>query len=313
MRQLIERGASVKAIYRSTPSTLLTQEENNQIEWLEGDILDVSLLNSALRDVDQVYHAAAIVSFHPARRKELFRINIEGTANVINAAIEQRVKKLVHVSSVSAMGRLRNDFPVNETMYWTEETSNSKYGQSKYLSELEVWRGIAEGLNAVIVNPTVILGPGDWSNGSSKIFKSAYEEFPWYTEGSGGFVDVRDVVNAMILLMESEIHSERFIVSAENRSYKEIFSLIAAKFGKRPPHKKVSSFLTSLVWRAEWMKSLFGNREPLLTRETAATARVKVDFDNTKLKNFLPTFKYITVEQSIADSCNELVKRYKLL
>ncbi|HKP31763.1 MAG TPA: NAD-dependent epimerase/dehydratase family protein, partial [Chitinophagaceae bacterium] len=231
LKELIKGNAHIKALYRKAIPEIFTNEDNEKIEWIKGDVLDVPVLFDSMQGVDQVYHAAAIVTFNPKRKKELFRINIEGTANVVNAAIESGVKKMVHVSSVSAMGRIRKNVEIDETMFWTEETSNSNYGKSKYLSEMEVWRGIAEGLQAVIVNPTVILGAGDWEGGSSKIFKSAYENFPWYTEGAGGFVDVRDVVRSMIMLMESSITAERFVISAENKTYREIFTTIANEFG----------------------------------------------------------------------------------
>ncbi len=309
LKELVKQNKPVKALYRSAPSSLLTPEENKKIEWIKGDILDTVLLSDTMHDVQQVYHAAAIVSFSPSRRNELFKINIEGTANVVNAALEAGVKKLVHVSSVAAMGRIRNNQVINESMYWTPETSNSNYGRSKYLAELEVWRGIAEGLPAVIVNPTIIFGAGDWQQGSSKLFKTVYDEFPWYSKGRSGFVDVRDVVRAMILLMESDVESERFILSAGNHFYRDVFNNIAKEFGKRPPHKKVTPFLASLVWRLEWLKSTLSGQEPMLTRETSKTAQASVQFDNSKLLQHFPDFAYIPIEQSIADTCKEFVKR----
>jgi len=271
--------------------------------------MDTDFLFDAMKGMEQVYHVAALVSFNPYRKKELFKINVEGTANVVNAAIEAGVKKLVHVSSVSAMGRIRKGQAIDESMFWTRETSNSNYGHSKYLAELEVWRGIGEGLQAVIVNPSLILGVSDWDNSSSKLFKSAYDEFPWYTDGGGGFVDVRDVAKAMVAFMDSDISGERFIVSAENRTYRDVFSLMANEFGKRPPHKKVTPFLAALVWRIEWLKSRVSKKEPMLTRETAVTGQALVEFNNNKLKQFLPSFEYITIDQSIKDVCRELLKR----
>jgi dihydroflavonol-4-reductase len=309
LKELVKLNKPVRALYRSAPSAILTAEENKKIEWIKGDILDTILLADAMQNVQQVYHSAAIVSFSPHRRNEMFKINVEGTANVVNAGIEAGVKKLVHVSSVSAMGRIRNNQVINETMYWTPETSNSNYGRSKYLSELEVWRGMAEGLEAVVVNPTIIFGAGDWQQGSSKIFKTAYDEFPWYSQGVGGFVDVRDVVRAMIMLMDSGIKSERFILNAGNHSYREVFNAIAKEFGKKPPHKKVTPFLASLVWRLEWLKSRLARQEPMLTKETSKTAQATVHFDNSKFLQHFPEFTYIPIAQSIADTCREFVKK----
>lgn len=198
---------------------------------------------------------------------------------------------------------------VDETMNWTEETSNSSYGQSKYLAEMQVWRGIGEGLDAVMVNPVIILGPGDWNGGSSQIFKNVYNEFPWYADGITGFVDVRDVVKAMMQLMNSPVTAERFIISAENRSYDDVFNLIAKAFGKKPPHKKVTRGIAKMVWRLEAIKSYFTGKDPLVTRETAATAMAKVYFDNRKLTRFLPGFTYRKIEESIADTCHVLQQK----
>ncbi len=310
LKELVRLGKPVKALYRRKPSSLLSEQEINKIEWVQGDILDVSLLNGVMKEVEQVYHSAAIVSFNPSRRSELFKINVEGTANVVNAALDGSVKKLVHVSSVAAMGRIRNNQVINETMYWTPETSNSHYGRSKYLAELEVWRGIAEGLPAVIVNPTIIFGAGNWLQGSSRIFKTVYDEFPWYTRGMSGFVDVRDVSKAMILLMEGDVVGERFILSAGNHFYRDVFNQIATEFGKRPPHRQVTPFLASLVWRMSWLKATLAKQEPMLTRETARTAQATAQFDNSKFLRFFPDFSYIPVDQSIKDTCIELAKRF---
>jgi nucleoside-diphosphate-sugar epimerase len=309
LKELVKINKPVTALYRSAPSSLLSSEENSKINWVQGDILDVSLLENIMQGMQQVYHSAAVVSFSPSRKPELFKINVEGTANVVNAALNAGVKKLVHVSSVAAMGRLRENQLINETMYWTPETSNSNYGHSKYLAELEVWRGIAEGLPAVMVNPTLILGAGDWNLGSTKLFKSAYDEFPWFTNGQSGFVDVRDVVRAMMMLMESDVQSERFIISAENVLYKDVFGYMAKSFGKRPPHKKVTPFIASLVWRLEWLKSKLAGKEPLLTRETARTGQTVVEIDNRKFLRHFPGFRYIPVAQSIAETCNGFVKK----
>lgn len=306
IRQLLDKGEKVIAIYNNTA---LPDFASANLIQLQCNILDVIGLEEAMKGVEEVYHCAAIVTFNPKRRNEMFKINIEGTANVVNAALDAGVRKMVYVSSVAALGRIREKEPINETMNWSEETSNSRYGQSKFLAEMEVWRGIGEGLNAVIVNPTIIIGPGDWNSGSSAIFKNGYNEFPWYSEGSGGFVDVRDVVKAMIQLMESDITGERFILNAANRSYRDIFNLIAKGFGKKPPHKRVTPFLAKIVWRWEAIKNRLTGNDPLLTKETAATAQARVNFDNSKLKKFLPEFIYHPVEESIAFTCGRLQQK----
>jgi len=228
---------------------------------------------------------------------------------VVNIALDAGVKKLVHVSSVAAMGRLREDKPIDETMNWTEETSNSKYGQSKYLAEMQVWRGISEGLDAVIVNPVIILGAGNWDGGSTQLFKSVYDEFPWYATGTSGFVDVRDVAIIMQQLMKSNITAQRFIISAQNKSYAEVFTLIAKAFGKRPPYKKVTPLIAAIVWRLEAIKSFFTGKLPLVTKETSKTALTNANFDNSKLLRYLPGFTYRSIETCIKDTCFSLQQK----
>jgi dihydroflavonol-4-reductase len=298
--QLLAKGKQVRAIYNKT---MLDEFHSSMVEQLQCNILDVVGLEEAMTGIDEVYHCAAIVTFNPKKKREMFKINVEGTANVVNAALDAGVKKMVYVSSVAALGRIREDEMINETMNWTEETSNSSYGQSKYLAELEVWRGIGEGLNAVMVNPVVILGAGDWNAGSSQIFKNVYKEFPWYSEGTTGFVDVRDVAAAMIQLMEADISAQRFILSAENRSFHDLLHLVANAFGKKPPHKKVTPLIAKVVWRLEALKSKFTGEDPLVTKETAKTALAKVNFDNGKIKKFLPQFNYRTIEDTVSDTC----------
>jgi len=300
VRQLLAQGKTVRAIYNRSP---LPGFNSPLVQQVQCDILDVEGLAIAMEGITELYHCAAIVSFAPKRKRDLYKINIEGTANVVNAALDAGIRKMVHVSSVAALGRIREDTPIDETMNWTPETSNSIYGQSKYLGELEVWRGIGEGLDAVIVNPVVILGAGDWSSGSAKLFKNVHDGFPWYSEGTTGFVDVRDVATAMIQLMESDISRQRFILSAETRSYRYLFENIAKAFGKKRPHKKVTPFLASVVWWLEAVKSRFTGSDPLVTRETSITALAKVDFDNSKLKKFLPGFSYRQLQDTIDHTC----------
>ncbi|MDP3666668.1 MAG: NAD-dependent epimerase/dehydratase family protein [Sediminibacterium sp.] len=309
VKQLVSEGNRVRAIYRSA---IPLPEVAGTVEWVKGDILDVVSLEEAMKGIQQVYHCAAIVTFNPKKKALLHQTNVEGTANVVNACLNEGISKLLFVSSVAALGRIREDIPIDEKMNWSEETSNSEYGKSKYFAEMEVWRGIGEGLNAVIVNPVIILGAGDWTKGSSEIFKSAYDEFPWYTEGISGFVDVIDVVRAMILLMGSNCTAERYILSAEDLPFREVFTRIAINFGKKPPNRKVTPLIAALVWRIEAVKARFTGKDPLLTRETARTAAAKVHFDNNKFKLFFVNFNYTPVTVSLKRICQELKNRYGL-
>mgnify|MGYP001040057353 CR=1 FL=1 len=301
LRELVARGQKVSALYRKE---VPQASYSNQVQWIQGDIHDIVLLEEIMRQVKQVYHCAATVSFNPKKKYELLKVNAEGTANIVNAALKADIQKMVHVSSVSVMGRKRDGMQVTEETKWEEESNNSNYGRSKYFAELEVWRGISEGLNAVIVNPTFILGAGNWETGSSGIFKKAWKQFPWYTEGISGFVDAADVAKAMIMLMESDITNERFIVSAENWPFKKVFTEMAIAFGKNPPHKKAAPYIAGLLWRIEKIRSLFTGSEPLLTKAAADTARRKVYFDSSKLLGALPHFTYKPLQQTIEEYCN---------
>ena len=311
IRDLLKKQVQIVALYRKEKCNLLTDEEVGKVEWVQGDILDVDVLLQAMDGCSQVFHCAGLVSFNPSRAKDLMKVNVEGTSNIVNAALELGIEKFLHVSSVAAIGRKRNNQTVHEALKWDEEANPSVYGKSKYLGEMEVWRGVGEGLHAVIVNPVIILGKGDWNDGSCATFKNAYNEFPWYTEGVSGFVDAADVSSAMIGLMESEIGGERFIISGENLTYREVFNMMADGFGKKQPRLKVSPLLAELVWRLVKIKSSITGEEPLLTKETAETAQQKVYFDHSKLLNALPGFQFTPLRQTIQDACYYYIEKLK--
>lgn len=313
IKTLLDAGTPVRALCRHPyEGFLLSEEDRRRVEWLPGDILDPQSLEEGMQGVHRVYHCAAMVSFNPRHAETLFKVNIEGTANVVNAALLTGVEKLAHVSSVAALGRSPAGGLTNESMKWDEETNKSLYGKSKFGAEMEVWRGMAEGLETVIVNPSTILGAGDWETGSARIFKSVYEGFPWYTEGINGFVDVRDVAEALVRLMDSPIHSRQFILSAGNWSYHRLFDEIAAGFGKRSPYKKVTPFLAEVVWRAEKLKGLISGKDPLLTKETARTAQAVSRFDNGKILEALPGFGFTPLEEAVRYHCALLKADYSL-
>ena len=293
INQLLPSGEKIRALVNKTSLNVAG------VESFPANILDVVALEEALAGITKVYHCAGLVSFDPSDRKQLYKINHEGTANIVQAALDAGVQKFVHVSSVAALGRLRVHAEVDETMVWEEHTSNSIYGHSKFMGEMEVWRAMAEGLNAAIINPSLILGPGDWNESSIKLFKTAYEEFPYYTNGVTGIVDVRDVAKAMILLMESGVTDEKFIISGHNVSYKDLLSTIAKAFGKKPPSKEVSKTLAALVWRFEKLKGMISGNKPLLTKETAATSFAKVFYNNNKFLKAFPAFAYTPFNETV--------------
>ncbi|MEI6184368.1 MAG: NAD-dependent epimerase/dehydratase family protein [Bacteroidota bacterium] len=308
IKQLSAQNKKVKALYRSTSPTYT----HPSVQWVEGDILDTVFLEEIMEEIDTVYHCAAVVSFSPKDVAILYKINVEGTANVVNACLNFGIKKLVHVSSVASLGRMPNSAVIDENTVWNSGDKNSEYAKSKHNGEMEVWRGIAEGLDAVIVNPSIILGGGNWNTGSTKIFKTIYDEFAWYSTGINGFVDVVDVASAMIYLMDSDIKNQRFIVNADNLEYKQIFYTIATTWNKKPPYKKVTPLIASIVWRLEKLKSMFGDKAPLITKETVTTAMEQYFYNNEKLLKALPDFKYQSIDNTVGRICNELTIKYNL-
>ncbi|MES2648209.1 MAG: NAD-dependent epimerase/dehydratase family protein [Bacteroidota bacterium] len=301
-------GLPVRAIYRSEIPAVI----KDKAEWIKGDILDVISLETAMEQITEVYHVAGFVSFHKKHLQKLSEINIEGTANVVNACLNASVRKMVHVSSVAAVGRKKNNV-VSEHIPWTAETSNSAYSRSKFLGEMEVWRGIGEGLNAAIVNPTIIFGEhGDWTKGSMNIFRNIYNGFPWYSGGASGFVDADDVAKAMICLMQSDVSGERFLLNGENRSFSDIFFMIADAFGIKRPYKKVSPLIAAIVWRLEKIRSVFSGKDPMITKETAHTSLSVVTIDNQKFLATVPGFNYQPLQKSIERICRNLRTFYRL-
>jgi dihydroflavonol-4-reductase len=291
----LEMPKKVFSLYSDKP-----EEEFSKIEWVEGDILDIFSLEDAMVGVDEVYHCAALVSFLPEDKKKLIRINTEGTANVVNAAIAGKVRKLCHVSSIAALGRPENQSDIiDENLVWKTSRHNSIYAISKYGAEREVWRGTAEGLDAVVVNPSIILGVAGPGMGSSRIFNTMWNGLKVYPPGKNGFVDVRDVVRAMILLMKSEIRNERFILNAENLTYSKLFEIMAKAMGKPAPKIKVSPVMSGIAWRLEKMRSMITGVKPLITQETAHTATQHYEYSSDKIRNQLG-FRFLPMEETIA-------------
>jgi len=310
IKELVEKNYSVRAIRRSTSKLpfYIPKEIFDKVEWVEGDVLDIISIEKAMQGVNTVIHSAATISFLKKEKKWMNHVNVEGTANVVNMALEKNISRLVHISSVAALGRSGSGDRIDEERKWVESKLNSQYGISKHKAEMEVWRAIGEGLNAVIVNPGTVLGFGDWNTSSCRLFKNIYEEFPWYTEGINGFVDIEDVARATVLLMESNINEERFILTGDNWSFRKLFDTIADEFSKRHPHRKATPFLSGLAWRMEKIKSLFRGIDPLLTKETARVANTRSYFQNEKILKALPGFSFTPLQQSISKACKNYMK-----
>lgn len=281
----------------------------NRIEWITGDVTNVYDVMEAMQDVDEVFHCAAKVSFYRTEYKEMMMANVEGTANMVNMAIEQGVKKFCHVSSIAALGRVEENKTMDESVTWKSSKNNSNYAISKYNSEREVWRAMEEGLHAVIVNPSIIIGPGDWTTGSSSMFRQIWRGMKFYSEGVNGFVDVRDVTKSMIGLMEKNISGQRFILSAENCSYHQIFDYIADGLGKPRPSIAVSRLISELGWRAEAFRGFILRRKPFITSETARNSRKKWYYSSEKIKNAIG-IDFIPIQKSIEDSAEIFLRSY---
>jgi nucleoside-diphosphate-sugar epimerase len=288
----------VRAIYHNNaPDDALRSLPGT--EWLQCDLLDVFAIEQAFEDIEEVYHCAAIVSFNPSDSAVMLHFNVESTAAIVNECLDRGIKKLVYVSSVAALGRNSAVTEINEEVEWEESNLNSAYGISKYMAEMEVWRGIGEGLNAVIVNPGIILGEDNWEKGSARLMKIVYKEFPFYTKGVNGWVDVLDVVKAMYMLMDSDIHSERFILTSGNFSYKEVFTIMAHALNKKPPHIYAAPWLTNLIWRLNSIKYSVTGKGRTITKETARNAQSVSKYNNDKLLKALPSFSYTPISNTV--------------
>ena len=311
--QLLKNNEAIRAIYRSK-NTLNNVKHVfsyysedfeaifNKIEWVEADINNVPQLEIAFKDITRVYHCAAFVSFEPSKYKLLRKINIEGTANIVNLCINYNIKKLCYVSSVATIGHHTNpEELINEQTEWNAENDNSVYAITKYGAEMEVWRGTQEGLDAVIVNPGIILGTGYWSGGSSgNLFERIKDGLPYYTNGITGFVDVWDVVKVMQKLMNSDIKNENFILASANLSYKDFFIETAKHLNVKPPTKEAKPWLINIIWRLDWLKSKVFSQPRNLTKQTSNSIVSVRKYDAEKLKNAL-NFEFKPIKETLEE------------
>lgn len=311
---LAAKNNQVRALKRNTSnmsvfdSVFSNQPElKTHIEWVDGDIIDIDSLETHLHNATQVYHCAAMISFAPHEAKKMLHTNIEGTANIVNTCLKFNIQKLCYVSSVAALGRNTTDTIINEETHWEPSVNNSNYAISKYGAEREVWRGIAEGLSAVIVNPSIIMGPGNWDNGSSKMIQQVWNGLRFYTKGVTGFVDVRDVATIMIELMNSPISNERFLLNAENLSYRDFFKTVAQLLNKKEPTIYASTLLSELAWRASAISEIVTNKKPLITRETARNAHKKYYYSNEKITRALG-FEFKPLNETLAFVCEAFLR-----
>jgi nucleoside-diphosphate-sugar epimerase len=310
---LLQKGEKVRAMKRYNSSFRIIdnvfsfyktyrEKFKEYLEWEDGDITDIYSLDHLMEGITDVYHCAAVVSFQPGDKRKMEIVNIKGTENMVNMALEKKVRKFCFVSSIAALGRADKNQVLDEKVSWKTSKSNSRYAVSKYGAEREVWRAIEEGLQAVILSPSIILGPGEVNSGSTKLIKTVDDGLKFYTPGRNGFVDVRDVVKIMLALMESDISAERFVVSSENLGYKVLFEYIARFLNKPAPKYRAGKWMGEIAWRVEFLKSKVTGKKPLITMETARTADNDYVYSNRKSVEMLP-YTYIPIIKTIEDAC----------
>lgn len=308
LRYLVQQNATVRAIKLPTSSLQLVQDIKDKIEWIDADVLDIFALETAMQDIDCVYHCAAVVSFNPKDAARLKQINTEGTANVVNIALSAGVKRLLHVSSIAAIGRSKETPEVTEKIQFVRNPMNTQYAISKFQGEQEAWRGAAEGLEVVIVNPSVIIGSGFWDSGTNGFFHQIQNRLKFYPVGATGFVDVRDVARAMILLMDSDICDERFIINAENITYQTFLNWIAEDMKQPKPSIKVNKLIQELAWRFAWLASKFTRKSPFLTKESARSSATTFHYKNDKFCQHFPDFIFRSMRETTRETATQFQK-----
>jgi nucleoside-diphosphate-sugar epimerase len=249
-----------------------------------------------------------MVSFNPSRKRQLYRVNVYGTQNIVNAALINGVEKLGYVSSTAAIGKNLNG-TTDEACEWSFDQNPSNYSISKYYAELEIWRGISEGLNAAIVNPSIILGAGNWNSGSNAIIRKVYDGLKFYTSGKNGFVNVRDVAQLLLMLMEKEIFNERFLVVSENLHYKELFEKIAAVFNVTPPHIEARKWQMNTIAFLENIRCKITRTEPLITKETIQSSVTQNTYNNMKIRSIFPDFQFTDIQTTLQETKNFIFKK----
>jgi dihydroflavonol-4-reductase len=303
-KQLADSGREVRCIKRASSVIPPLLQPYTQIQWVGADVLDVFALEDALQSVMQVYHCAAWVSLKQADKEAMIKANVAGTANLVNLCLERDVR-LVHTSSIAAIGLAKPGEMITENTHLDVDTEHDGYAISKLESEMEVWRGIAEGLDAVIVNPSLIIGPNAGTLGSGQIFETVRKGLKFYTEGVAGFVDVQDVAKCMVALMESDITAERYIISAENRNYKQLTAEIAKYFGLKPPTIEAKPWMMAIAWRAAAFIAFITRSTPALDKVAARAATEVRNFDNSKIKQAIG-IEFTPVSETIVEICKRL-------
>ncbi|MDX1478492.1 MAG: NAD-dependent epimerase/dehydratase family protein [Saprospiraceae bacterium] len=301
LKLLLARGyRDIRALRRASSRMDLVSDVADQVTWIEGSLMNTAALEEGMHQADWVIHAAALIAHGRSRSPDLYRVNIDGTANVVNAALAANVAKLLHVSSIAVFTRTGGTQHIDETTEWQRTPYTTEYGYSKYRAEMEVWRGNAEGLSTAIINPSIVLGAGFWENGSSSMFRRIWEGLRVYPVGVNGYVDVRDVACMAVLRLEHELGPERMILNAANLTFEDLFARTSRLLDRRPPTIRLPPWATEIAWRVMRPVGWLSGKSPAITRETARTTRCLLYFDNSRSLQ-VPGFTYTGIDQTLTD------------
>ncbi|WP_304068010.1 NAD-dependent epimerase/dehydratase family protein [Pedobacter glucosidilyticus] len=303
-KQLLAHESKVRCIKRaSSVIPEILKPLHNQIDWVDADILDIADLTDAFEGITHVYHCAAYVSLNNYNEKEMMAINVDGTANIVNLCLSFGITKLLHVSSIAALGQVKPGETITENHYWDAYDKNGAYAISKYRAEMEVWRGVEEGLKVVIVNPSLIIGAGIGKQGSGKIFETVKKGLNYYTSGGTGLVDVEDVAELMIKLMKHEVVNERFILNAENYSFKQLFTETAIALNLKAPEKELKEWQAKLFWRLGHLLRILKIKIPVVSKDLLKAAFQTQQYSNQKVSTLF-SYQFTPVKSSITKSVN---------
>ncbi|MEO5979982.1 MAG: NAD-dependent epimerase/dehydratase family protein [Chryseolinea sp.] len=308
VRKLLDQGEPFVALCRKGSDRSALNDVASKVSWRIADIMNPVELREALQDITHVIHTAASVSFNPLRADEVTDINVIGTRNVVNICLDQHVKRLVHVSSVAALSRQRDQMIIDETNKWIESPTNNVYASSKYQSELEVFRGQEEGLSTVVINPSFILGEGNWNVSSMQLFKYAWEQHPFYIDGFLNYVDVKDVASIIIALLHDPVEGERYIASTGKISFRDMLEKMATRFSKKVPSIKITKGVLKPLAFVESVRTRLTRTEPRITYETARLAGTEFLFDNRKITNKLD-FEFQPIDETLERCCRYYIQR----
>ncbi len=307
-RKILRQGGAIQALKRPNSDLSFITDIQHKIHWVEGDIFDIELLNNIIRESDYVIHAAGLVSFAPNMRRQLMQVNVRGTANIVNACLAApSIKKLCYISSVAALHTAKSHKHINEQTKWEQEGYFSQYALSKYLAEQEIWRGIAEGLSTVIVNPSIVLGVSDWGRSSGQLFKFVWQKNKFYIDSHINYVDGEDLATLVWDLLHHPIEGERFILSAGYITYRDLFTRIAEAFNIAPPSRKASFWSLKMTMYTGRILNIFNKNAVPISSEMykEVTSNTKF-YDNTKICQTLG-FQFKPLEQSLADICPQIL------